>query len=291
MECAPATGLAPVHGPTLHPHSAGGLLHYKAAVPRWARRWSPFLGVVDEPGLPASELAGQGHKFHCELAVKAPMLQLAPGLPRLLLALCMLGKSPCLLSPPSDPALRCCYPGVVRRGGGAAAANLPPGPGWCGLLPGLCEADDGQERTPQLAAAPAEVSPAAQRIVSMCPHSHHLALFTPQVGRGRRADLHLSGGEAGRQRAGQPGVTCRPPALPCSMACLVSGCWSKHRPACRRNSVTSLAALSPPPAMAPLQDERLAQWAGDCHRARLQAHPSSSRGPLCHAGAGLKPCR
>ena len=33
-------------------------------MPRRARRWEPFLGVVDEPGLPAKELAGQGTKFN-----------------------------------------------------------------------------------------------------------------------------------------------------------------------------------------------------------------------------------
>jgi hypothetical protein len=54
--------------PTMDP--SGGLLHYKSAVPRRVRRWSPFLGVVDEPGLPANDLAGQGRKFNwVELAL------------------------------------------------------------------------------------------------------------------------------------------------------------------------------------------------------------------------------
>ncbi|KAI7836875.1 hypothetical protein COHA_009275 [Chlorella ohadii] len=49
--------------PTIEP--SGGLLHYKAAVPRPVRRRTPLLAVVDEPGLPADELAGQGGRYHC----------------------------------------------------------------------------------------------------------------------------------------------------------------------------------------------------------------------------------
>ncbi len=44
--------------------TAGGLLHYKVAVPRRVRRRAPLLAVVDEPGLPADELAGQGGRYH-----------------------------------------------------------------------------------------------------------------------------------------------------------------------------------------------------------------------------------
>ncbi|KAL4441896.1 hypothetical protein ABPG77_003812 [Micractinium sp. CCAP 211/92] len=48
--------------PTIEP--SGGLRHYRDAMPRHVRRWSPFLAVVDEPGLPAGEIAGEGGKYH-----------------------------------------------------------------------------------------------------------------------------------------------------------------------------------------------------------------------------------
>lgn len=59
-QCHSAINL-PVNSPV---PTAGGLLHYKAAVPRPVRRRTPLLAVVDEPGLPADELAGQGGRYH-----------------------------------------------------------------------------------------------------------------------------------------------------------------------------------------------------------------------------------
>ena len=57
--------------PTIEP--SGGLLHYRLAVPKDVRRRAPLLAVVDEPGLAADELAGEGGKYHWCVASAAAL--------------------------------------------------------------------------------------------------------------------------------------------------------------------------------------------------------------------------